>query len=285
MQCVDQWLASRRLCPCCKHDASQPLPVPESGDGRSASGDDGEDGGGDVPGSDALVRVWSRVVSALGFQGARGAAGAQQPQAPPVLTAQAVAATAPAASSGQEAPLSTHVPAGAVVFVPPVQQQAAGVAAGDNVAGGAGRGGWSRRAGFLRLLSSPPWMWAGGRGAGEAGDREGAELQRPLLAEEEQVGDVEAPASAGAASRAGGAGRSGARADGSGVGDGDRGQAGASTQAHMLSGGSERRGDDNQSAAAAVAAGGSPSTPPLASSVLGRPRQSRPSEGSEISEC
>ncbi|KXZ55788.1 hypothetical protein GPECTOR_2g1338 [Gonium pectorale] len=59
MSCIDQWLGGRRFCPLCKHDAAQPLPLPE----QHHSGTGGASGGGaGGAGARAVVNGWTLLM-------------------------------------------------------------------------------------------------------------------------------------------------------------------------------------------------------------------------------
>mmetsp|Transcript_22868 Transcript_22868/g.58293 ORF Transcript_22868/g.58293 Transcript_22868/m.58293 type:complete len:660 (-) Transcript_22868:571-2550(-) len=314
MQCVDQWLASRRLCPCCKHDASKPHPATlPAADTPAAGRAEGQD---DVPGSDALAQVWARVVSYFG--------GAPPP--PQARGAGATGAAAPAQAAAAAPP-------------PPTSQASAGqpaVGAAAAAAAGATHTGVTRRALRARLLSwlvVPPWDWErrGSGGAGEAG----AELRAPLLTEGE--GDVEAPAGPGGGAGAdAGASTSSTNTQAAGGNDAPQNAtaaagllaAGASApvraavsqrqraRAHAAAAGGlpssaparvpsgslgastsrdapaapapttpVGRPGQSQAAPAAAAAGGPGPGGAAAAGAPTRPRRSRPSESSEISEA
>ncbi|GLI68392.1 hypothetical protein VaNZ11_012778 [Volvox africanus] len=63
MGCVDQWLGTRRYCPVCKHDASQPLPHPLAS--RAAVGGGGVGAGSSGRGAAEGVTGWTLLFQGL----------------------------------------------------------------------------------------------------------------------------------------------------------------------------------------------------------------------------
>ncbi|GIL86139.1 hypothetical protein Vretifemale_14556, partial [Volvox reticuliferus] len=70
MGCVDQWLGTRRCCPVCKHDASQPLPHPPAsraggGGGGSGAGGSGRGAAGAAEGINGWTLLFQGLVDLI----------------------------------------------------------------------------------------------------------------------------------------------------------------------------------------------------------------------------